>query len=91
MRPRLLACLEVLRAVHRKPILIVSGYRCPVHNSAIGGAPDSQHMYASAVDVLPGTCTLDEAVNAGFIGIGTKNGVPVHLDVRDGKPVRWTY
>jgi hypothetical protein len=48
-------------------------------------------MYASAVDVPIDTCTLAEAVDAGFIGIGTKNGRTVHLDVRDGQPARWSY
>jgi zinc D-Ala-D-Ala carboxypeptidase len=91
VRPRLEACLEVLRSYRRQPILIVSGYRCPVHNRDVGGAADSQHMYAAAADILPGTCTLDEAQRAGFTGVGTKNGQPVHVDVRDGKFTTWIY
>jgi uncharacterized protein YcbK (DUF882 family) len=91
VRDRLLICLEQLRAYRGRPIRIVSGYRCPPHNAAIGGAPDSQHMYAAACDIPAGTCTIEEAQRAGFTGIGTKNGIPVHLDVRDGPPARWTY
>jgi len=91
VRPRLLIALERLRAIIKTPITVVSGYRCPPHNQAVGGASDSQHMYASAVDVHRGTCTLREAIDSGFVGIGTKGGMPVHLDVRDGLAARWTY
>lgn len=73
------------------PIVIVSGYRCPPHNYAINGARNSQHMYAAAVDVHAGVCTTQEAMQAGFIGIGTRGGAPIHLDVRDGPPARWAY
>jgi len=91
VRPRLEACLELLRSYERKPILIVSGYRCPPHNFAVGGAVDSQHMYGAAADIMEGTCTLDQAKDAGFTGIGLKHGVPTHVDVRDGKLTVWTY
>jgi len=77
--------------VRGDPIRIVSGYRCPPHNYAVGGAPDSQHMYAAAADLVEGTCTLDDAKNAGFTGVGLKHGVPIHVDVRDGKFTTWTY
>lgn len=30
-----------------------SGYRCPRHNNAVGGAGKSMHMYGRAVDVHP--------------------------------------
>jgi uncharacterized protein YcbK (DUF882 family) len=32
---------------------IVSGYRCAVHNAAIGGARNSQHLYGRAADIPP--------------------------------------
>jgi zinc D-Ala-D-Ala carboxypeptidase len=32
------------------PIILTSGYRCPRLNSAIGGAPTSDHMQARAAD-----------------------------------------
>lgn len=91
VRPRLLAALERLRAIRGKPIVIVSGYRCPPHNDAVNGARNSQHMYASAVDIHAGVCTVEDAERAGFIGVGTKDGVPVHLDVRDGPAASWHY
>lgn len=91
VRPLLLFKLERLRVLVRRPIVIVSGYRCPVHNAAVHGAADSQHMYAAAADVHRGVCTLDEAQRIGFTGIGTLDGQPVHLDVRDGPPATWIY
>lgn len=91
VRPRLIATLERLRSIHGRPITILSGYRCPVHNAAVGGARDSQHMYAAAVDVERGTCSVIDARRAGFVGIGTADGLPVHLDVRDGPPTAWEY
>jgi len=37
------------------PIVITSGYRCPALNEAIGGAENSQHSKAEAVDIhVPG-------------------------------------
>lgn len=40
---RLVAMLERLRAaLGGRPVAISSGYRCPAHNWAVGGAPESQ-------------------------------------------------
>jgi len=33
-----------------KPIIINSGYRCPEHNSAVGGSPLSAHCFGLALD-----------------------------------------
>lgn len=91
VRAQLLYRLELLRKAIGKPIPIVSGYRCPVHNAAVGGAHDSMHMYGSAVDIPLGLVTVNQAVQAGFIGIGTQNGTVRHLDIRDGTVARWSY
>ena len=32
------------------PINVAAWYRCPSHNAAIGGAPNSQHIYGRGVD-----------------------------------------
>lgn len=49
---RLQAALEVVRtACGDRPITIVSGYRTPEYNRAVGGARRSQHMAAQAADI----------------------------------------
>lgn len=45
---------EVLDPVRRKmgkPIVVNSGFRCPLHNGRVGGASGSQHMKGEAADV----------------------------------------
>jgi hypothetical protein len=51
LRP-LCEALEIVRARIGKPIRIISGYRDPAYNAAIGGARKSQHMAGMAVDVV---------------------------------------
>lgn len=91
VRPRLLASLEVLRASIARPIRINSGYRCPPHNAAVGGAKNSQHMYAAAADIPVNLATESQARAAGFTGIGLSGQWAIHVDVRDGAPVTWNY
>ena len=43
--------LELARAAYGKPIYVNSGYRCSVHNAAVGGASSSQHMRGEAADL----------------------------------------
>ncbi|NQT22347.1 MAG: DUF882 domain-containing protein [Candidatus Omnitrophica bacterium] len=43
--------LEELRERLNAPIIITSGYRCPLHNKAVGGVKNSQHLYGNAVDI----------------------------------------
>jgi uncharacterized protein YcbK (DUF882 family) len=92
VRPRLKQLLETLRhEIGDKPIRVVSGYRCPPHNRQVGGAPDSQHMYAAAADIPAGLVKFGQAQSCGFTGIGTKGDWVVHVDVRDGALRHWTY
>lgn len=43
--------MEQLRAgLDDVPIHIAAWYRCPSHNAAVGGAPNSQHIYGRGVD-----------------------------------------
>jgi len=87
----LLVHLELLRRIVRRPIPIVSGYRCAVHNAAIGGAPRSQHLTGRAADIPPDIALLAQAKQAGFTGIGVLRGDAVHVDVRPGPRAIWTY
>jgi uncharacterized protein YcbK (DUF882 family) len=91
VRPELMLRLERLRTRVNKPIRIVSGYRCPVHNAAVGGARDSQHMYGSAADIPAGIATQVDARAAGFTGIGLKGRWAIHVDVRDEPRATWNY
>lgn len=48
-----LAGLERIRAyLGDKPIKVLSGYRCPELNHAVGGSPRSQHLVAQAADIV---------------------------------------
>lgn len=95
----LLLALEELRA-KTGPLTILSGYRCPEHNKAVGGAQASEHTLGMAADVAcPSALTLPEfyakaeqvpALN----GIGVypagkgQNQNFLHVDVRQ-KRARW--
>jgi len=57
----------------------------------VGGAPNSLHLRALAADLPEGYATVEEAVMAGFIGIGSRGPWAVHVDLRSGPPARWTY
>jgi uncharacterized protein YcbK (DUF882 family) len=48
---KVLQNLQVLRDACGKPITIMSGYRSPDRNEAVGGAKKSQHMEGNAVDI----------------------------------------
>lgn len=43
-------CLQPIRDKLGKPMIITSGYRCPILNKLIGGAANSQHCKGQAVD-----------------------------------------
>lgn len=90
--PELTRRLERLRwIIGERPIEIVSGYRCAIHNRAVGGAPNSQHLYGRAADIPPGLATYENALRSGFMGIGTSGEWAIHVDVRPPPPAHWTY
>jgi uncharacterized protein YcbK (DUF882 family) len=45
------AVLEPVRERLGKPIVVNSGFRCPIHNRTVGGAAASQHMKGEAADI----------------------------------------
>ena len=86
---------EVYAFFGNRPIKITSGYRDPVSNRAVGGARDSRHMYGDAVDFwVEGMDVVDVFYKLKSYhprgGLAVGNGF-VHLDLRPGAPVRWTY
>lgn len=44
-------CLEPTRQRFNLPLRVTSGYRCPLLNKLVGGAPNSQHMEGFAADI----------------------------------------
>lgn len=63
----------------------VSGYRCPLHNDAVGGAKNSQHLYGGSADVpqvLPWRKVRDMRLFAGIGYVGA-TGKVAHVDSRD--------
>lgn len=95
-KPELLAALESLRSLIGKPITVLSGYRCELHNQRIGGAKSSQHIQGIAADILVHGMTaweLEQAVSKvpAFKGIGRDDhGNDIHVDVRKS-PAKWCY
>lgn len=95
--PRLISCLETARARHYPDgLVILSGVRCKTHNTAVGGAPQSQHVTGKAADLKTPRMKISEAIACGFTGIGVNRSprgwVVSHVDVRAGSsPVVWEY
>jgi len=48
---QLIEWLEAIRNHFDKPVHINSGYRCPKHNAAVGGALHSRHKMGVAADI----------------------------------------
>ncbi len=89
--PHLVEHLERLRALIERPLPIVSGYRSRTTNRAVGGGRRSQHLYGRAADIPPELATLDQALEAGFTGIGLAGDWVTHVDVRPGRVTVWRY
>jgi uncharacterized protein YcbK (DUF882 family) len=47
----LLRVCEEVREYTGAPVRVMSGHRCKKHNSAVGGAKRSQHLYGRAADL----------------------------------------
>ena len=86
----LVAFLQQIRAHFGKPVTINSGYRCPSHNAAIGGAANSYHCRGMAADIsvadTPPAAVAAYAQHLGVPGIGlyetAQDGFFVHIDTR---------
>lgn len=71
------------------PLKVNSGYRCPAHNSAVGGSKNSYHVKGLAIDIdlenLKPKFSIDEiclmARDAGFTFIKVYSNF-IHLDKR---------
>ena len=52
VQPDFLVLLNKIRTDYGKPIIVLSGARCPTHNAKIGGAKNSSHIEGLAVDLM---------------------------------------
>jgi len=89
--------LQIVRFNFSYPIKIESWFRIPAYNPIVGGAPDSQHLYANAADTIkPFRVTskdyLDCVLNKTSItGIGIQKSGSLHLDLKKVKRRIWYY
>lgn len=88
----LVELLELIRAhFGGKPITVVSGYRTRAHNTRVGGASNSQHLYGRAADIkIKGVEPKEifDALNRFHRGgLGVYDSW-VHVDVRPQR-ARW--
>lgn len=93
---RLADYLDGIRAKLGKPILISSGYRCPMLNKAVGGVVNSQHQKGLAADlvcddmhklesILRETGGFDQLIKEHIKG-GNRYWYHVSVCARNGKP-----
>lgn len=90
--------INELRRRLGKPFTPTSAYRCEKHNAAVGGEPNSQHIFGHAVDI---PCASQEellrvyelALEIPLFKHGGIGFYPVkrfiHVDTREGGPARW--
>ena len=45
--------LDPARERYGRPVAVNSGYRCQIHNAAVGGVRNSQHTKGEAADIRP--------------------------------------
>lgn len=89
--------LQKLRDFFNDAVIITSGYRCPAHNKAVGGATRSRHVAGDACDIMltktSPNIVANKAEEMGFAGVGRYNRF-THIDSRPldgGEPARWDF
>ena len=91
MDSRLLDNLDILRSRFNSPLTVLSAYRSAYHNSCVGGAVRSRHLFGDACDISirnKDKFLLEKlALDLGFTGLGYYNTF-LHIDRRP-KKARW--
>ena len=100
IHPQLMQLLDAIREKVGKPVHVLSGYRCPVHNAEVGGVPNSEHVAGQAADLyyegLEGNVqAFGQLCRDTMRELGIEGGVGryfgqcfVHVDVR-GYEAKW--
>ncbi len=97
VEPRLLDVMDRARRIVGRPIIITSGFRCPEHNKAVGGKPESAHLTGEAWDILAETSRDRFRLLQAFFSLGVQRiGIGqafLHIDVSLKLPqqVIWLY
>ena len=87
IQPLLIELLDAARLRAGIPFYITSGYRCKLHNQAVGGHPKSMHTIGAAADIHVGNSVeryriLEALLRVGFRRIGIYPHW-IHADVGD--------
>ena len=88
----LLDRLQAMRTEAGHPLVINSGYRCPAHNRAIGGASRSKHLEGMAADIrIPAISHGDlvKLVEKHFKGQGGIGYASSYMHVDTGPAREW--
>ncbi len=89
----LIDVLEDVRSHFGKPVTVMSGYRCKVHNKNVGGAPRSKHKLGIAADIKVKDISPNDVHEYLCEKYPTRYGIGsyayfTHCDVRPNK-ARW--
>ena len=87
--PQFMDALEAMRLDVGRPMQVLSGHRCALHNARVGGAPRSEHLKLAADIALRGhnpAALAAAAKRAGFTGFGYYSTF-LHIDM--GGPRSW--
>ncbi|MGL5356286.1 MAG: YcbK family protein [Cetobacterium sp.] len=84
---------DSIREEFGSAVLVTSGYRCPRHNKAVGGALKSQHVLGTAADLQPLDRSRLSDLKSTALRLNPEGGVGlysgfVHVDTR-GYKARW--
>ena len=92
MNEKFLRMIDKAREYAKTPFKITSGYRCPTHNTNVGGTKTSSHQYGYAADIKYSTelqlvHIIFGLTKAGFCRIGINADKKfIHVDNDPNKP-----
>lgn len=97
MNKEFLERLDKAREYATVPFVISSGFRCKIHNEAVGGSKTSSHLKGLAVDIIVTDSAQRYKILTGLIGAGFSRiglgKIFLHADYDETKQsgVIWMY